>query len=57
MPLRATANELIAISAAITMYQQWLTTTPQSATEHQNTIALLTRLQRRLTMEAGYERA
>jgi hypothetical protein len=45
-----TANELIAIGAAITTYQKWLARTPEGAHEHQETIALLERFQKRLTM-------
>jgi hypothetical protein len=49
MPIVATLNELIAIGAAITAYTRLLTHTPQSAQEHQDTIKLLDRFQRRLT--------
>jgi hypothetical protein len=44
----ATSNELIAVGAAITTYQKWLNSTPQSAAEH-DIIKLLDRFQRRLT--------
>lgn len=58
MPLQATANELVAVSSAITTYQQWLASTPESAAQNQDTIALLDRFQKRLTMpqEGRYER-
>jgi hypothetical protein len=49
MPLQATHNELVAVGAAITTYQKWLSSTPQSAAEHRDTIQLLDRFQRRLT--------
>lgn len=53
MPIVATPNEIIAMSAAITSYQKWLASTPQSAAQHRETIALLDRFQRRLTLAAG----
>jgi hypothetical protein len=62
----ATSNELIAVCAAITTYQKWLNSTPESAAEHQDIIKLLDRFQRRLTQlpslsapqqEASHERA
>lgn len=51
MPLQATANELIAVGAAITTYTTMLARTPQSAAEHAETIKLLDRFQRRLTQQ------
>jgi len=50
-----TTNELIAIGTAITAYRKWLTRTPESAVEYQDTIKLLDRFQRRLTLPASYE--
>jgi hypothetical protein len=64
MPLQATANELVAVGAAITAYTRLLTYTPQSAAEHAETIKLLDSFQKRLTdlppglpapQEASYE--
>lgn len=49
MPLQVTANELVAVGAAITSYTTWLASTPQSAASHRDTIALLDQFQRRLT--------
>jgi hypothetical protein len=45
----ATSNELVAVGAAITTYQKWLASTPQSAAENHDIIKLLDRFQRRLT--------
>jgi hypothetical protein len=61
----ATSNELIAVGAAITTYQKWLNSTPESAAENHDTIKLLDRFQKRLTQlppsllwqEASHERA
>jgi hypothetical protein len=44
-----TANELVAVSAAITAYTRLLTHTSQSVAENRDTIALLDRFQKRLT--------
>lgn len=49
MPIIATTNELIAVGAAITTYQKWLASTPQSEYVHRDTIKLLDRFQKRLT--------
>jgi hypothetical protein len=44
-----TANELIAIGAAIQHYTAWIARTPSRAAEHRETIKLLDQFQRRLT--------
>jgi hypothetical protein len=49
-PLVITWDELTAIGAAITRYTAWLARTPASAVEHQETIALLDRLWKRLML-------
>jgi hypothetical protein len=49
LPIVATANELVAVGAAITTYQRLLTRTPARAAEHRETIKLLERFQKRLT--------
>jgi len=57
-PLRRvffTANELIAIGAAVTMYRKWLARTPESALEQRETITLLDRFQQRLIQPGSYQ--
>jgi hypothetical protein len=57
-PLRRvffTANELIAVGAAITMYRKWLARTPENATEQRETITLLDRFQLRLMQLSSYQ--
>jgi hypothetical protein len=48
-PVFFTANEVIAVGAAITTYQKWLARSPESAHEHRETIQLLDHFQHRLT--------